>query len=274
MKEIAELGHRLVVFSLIVSAITVSGFATDQVVSAKDLIYITEQLPPYNFEKDGKVQGISVDLLEMVWEMMGEDLNSSVIEVLPWEDGYKRALEENNTVLFSTGRLPEREQLFKWAGPIASGSYLLFAKKDKNINITAQEDLLKLKIGAVKEDMAVQMLLDEGLKEEDIVLEKTSDPIIDMLKNGSVDAWAYNEITGIWQIQESGENVSDYEAVYMLENAEAYLAFNKGIPDSLVQSFQQAIDYIMSNKDPDGVTDYERIVSKYIPTMYAGNNTE
>jgi polar amino acid transport system substrate-binding protein len=264
-----------VIFSLIISAITVSGVAaTDQVVSAKDLIYITEQLPPYNFEKDGNVQGISVDLLEMVWDMMGEDINSSVIEVLPWSEGYQRALVENNTVLFSTGRLPEREQLFKWAGPIASGSYLLLAKKDKNINITSQEDLEKLKILAVEEDIAVQMLLDEGLKNENIVLEKTSDPIIDMLKNGSGDAWACNEITGIWEIQESGENVSDYEAVYLLGHAEAFIAFNKRIPDSLVQSFQQSIDYIMSNEDPDGMTDYEKIVAKYVPMIHAGNSTE
>ena len=40
----------------------------------------------------------------------------------------------------------------------------------------------------------------------------TSQPIIEMLKNESIDAWAYNDITGIWQLQESGENASDYEA--------------------------------------------------------------
>jgi polar amino acid transport system substrate-binding protein len=263
-----------VIFSLIISAITISGLASDQVVSAKELTYITEQLPPYNFEKDGNVQGISVDLLEMAWEIMGEDLNSSVIEFLPWAEGYQRALEENNTVLFGTGRLPEREQLFKWAGPIASDRYVLLAKKDKNIDIAAQEDLEKLKIGAVEEDMAVQMLLDKGVKMEDIVLEITSEPIIDMLENGSIDAWAYNEVTCIWEINESGQNVSDYEVTYVLGDGHAYLAFNKGIPDSLVRSFQQAIDYILSHEDPDGVTDYEKIVAKYIPTIHAGNSTE
>jgi hypothetical protein len=95
-----------------------------------------------------------------------------------------------------------------------------------------------------------------------------------VLENGSVDAWAYNDITGIWQIQESGKNASNYEAAYVLEVVDVYLAFNKGMPDSLVRSFQEAIDYIKSNKDEDGVSDYERILAKYIPVIYFTNIME
>ncbi|VVB69660.1 Uncharacterised protein [uncultured archaeon] len=96
-------------------------------------------------------------------------------------------------------------------------------------------------------------------------MENTSKPLIEMLDNGSIDAWAYNDITGIWEIQESGKNASNYKAAYVLGNTDAYLAFNKEVPDSLVQSFQEAIDYIKSNKDPSGLSDYETILSKYIP---------
>lgn len=241
--------------------------AADQSASAEDLTYITEQHPPYSYEKDGTLQGISVDLLEKVWERMGADLNSSVIQLLPWTEGYERALKENNTVIFPTCRFPEREQLFKWAGPTASDKYVLLAKKDKNISITDKEDLKKFRIGTVKDDIAVQMLLDEGVKKEDMTLETTATPIIEMLKSGSIDAWAYNEITGFWEIQESGENASNYEVVYVLGTANAYLAFNKEVPDSLVQSFQEAVDYLKSNKDANGVSDYDKILTKYIPTI-------
>jgi polar amino acid transport system substrate-binding protein len=88
-----------------------------------------------------------------------------------------------------------------------------------------------------------------------------------MLKIGSIDAWAYNDITGIWQIQESGENASNYEVAYELGIADGYLAFNKGVPDSLVQSFQQALDYTKNNKDSRGVSDCEKILYKYIPAI-------
>lgn len=68
--------------------------ASDQVSSAKDLSYITEQFPPYNFRDDGNLKGISIDLLEAVWQRMGVNLNRSVIQVLPWTEGYKRTLNE------------------------------------------------------------------------------------------------------------------------------------------------------------------------------------
>ena len=72
---------------------------------------------------------------------MGVNLNRSVIQLLPWTEGYEKALTENYTVLFSTGRLPERELLFKWAGPIAEDRYVLLAKKDRNIGILNEEKL-------------------------------------------------------------------------------------------------------------------------------------
>lgn len=202
------------------------------------------------------------------------DLNSSAIKLLPWTNCYQRALENNNTAIFLTARLPQREQLFKWAGPIISGKYVLFARKDKNISITATEDLRKYKIGTIKDDVAVQLLLDKGLKKEDLMLETASAPIIEMLDNGSIDAWAYNDITGIWQIQESGRNANDYRAAYTLGNFEAYLAFNNKTPDSLVNSFQQAIDYIKTHKDSSGVSDYDKILSRYIPASYIASTTK
>ena len=95
-----------------------------------------------------------------------------------------------------------------------------------------------------------------------------------MLKNGTIDAWAYNDMAGIWLIQQSGENASDYKVAYVLGPDDGYYAFNKETPDSLVQSFQQALDYIKSNKDSSGVSDYEKILTKYIPMMYIASITK
>lgn len=246
-----------------VSATAVSSLAAEETPSAKDLTYITHQFPPFDFQKDGRLQGTSVDLLEMVWERMRENLNRSIIEFLPWTEGYQRTLNEKNTVLFATARLPEREELFKWAGPIGSDTKVLLTKKDKNITIAGSGDLKNYRIGVIKDDSAMQLLLNDGARKEDLVVGNTSKPVIEMLQNDSIDAWAYSETAGRWLIQDSGANASDYRAAYVLGKIEAYYAFNKEIPDSLVQSFQQALDFIKGNKDKDGVSDYERILSKY-----------
>jgi polar amino acid transport system substrate-binding protein len=265
MSGYGVLGY-IMIFFLVLVSMTALGAAL-QSPSAKDLTYITEQFPPYNFIQDGRLQGISADLLGEVWDRMGVGLNRSVIELLPWAEGYQRALDENNTVIFSTARLPQREQLFKWAGPIGPIRNVLLARREGNISISSAGDLKNYRTGAIRDDSAMQMLLDAGLKKENLVLENTSKPIIEMLQNGSIDAWAYGDTAGIWLIQQSGANASDFKVVYVLGQIDYYYAFNKEIPDPLVQSFQQAIDDIKSSRDKNGETDYEKIISKYIPAM-------
>jgi polar amino acid transport system substrate-binding protein len=253
--------------ALIVLATAVCSPAAEETPSAKDLTYITHQFPPFNFQKDNSLQGISIDLLELVWNRMGENLNRSIIEFLPWTEGYQRTLNEKNTVLFVAAKLPEREQLFKWAGPVGSDTKVLLAKKDKNLTIAGPEDLKNYRIGVVKDDSAVQFVLNNGVRMEDLVVERTSKPIIEMLQNDSIDAWAYSETAGRWLIQDSGVNASDYRAAYRLGQIEAYYAFNKETPDPIVQSFQEALDSLKSNKDQFGVSDYNRILSNYSSTM-------
>lgn len=237
----------------IISTAIIPCFAVDQIESSNDLTYITEQYPPYNFQEDNILQGISVDLLEKMWETMGVDLNRSAIKLLPWTEGYQRTLNENNTVLFTTFKLSEREQLFKWVGPATSGRDVLLAKRDKNVTIEDPKDLKKFRIGAIKDDVALQRLLNSGLSRDDLIIENTSAPMIEMLENGSIDAWAYNDLAGIALIQEAGANASDYEIAYVFAQSNGYFAFNKETPDSVVQSFQEALDHIKNDKDSNGV---------------------
>jgi polar amino acid transport system substrate-binding protein len=262
------LGHAAVLICLIVVATSISCPAADHAITAKDLTYITEQYPPYNYREHGRLQGISVDLLEKIWEKMGAGLNRSTIKLLSWTEGYEIAEKENNTVLFTTWRIPEREQLFKWVGPVASGSDVLLAKIDKNICIAVPSDLKRYKIGGIRNDIAVQRLLKDGLREEDLILAANSTPIIEMLKNGTIDAWAYNDIAGIWLLQQSGANAGDYKVAYVLAAGNGYYAFNRGTPDSIVQSFQQALDYFKNNKGSSGTSDYQKILDKYIPLTF------
>jgi polar amino acid transport system substrate-binding protein len=235
-------------------------------ISAKDLTYIADpQASPYTYQEDDKLQGISVDLLDKMWVRMGVDLNRSIIKLVPWTEGYQMTLKENNTVLLATARIPEREQLFKWVGPVSSSKYVLLAKSSSNVSIKAPEDLKKYKIGGLEDNAATLLLLDQGVKKEDLILAATPTPIIEMLNNGTVDAFAINDLSGFWQIKQSGANASDYKVAYIIGQSEGYYAFNNRTADSIVQSFQQALDYLKSNRDANGISDYDKILSKYIP---------
>lgn len=259
---------RLLLLGLAV-ILSISLSLSSQVPSAGNLTYLTEQFPPYNLRDGGTLQGISVDLLEAMWQRMNVSLNRSAIVLLPWSEGYRRALTENGTVLFSTARLEGREELFKWVGPIGPIRNVLLAKSDSNISIADDSDLTRYKIGAIRDDSAVQMLADRGLEEDRLVLCAEAQSIIEMLQNGSIDAWAYGDTAGLWLISEGGQNPDDFRIAYVLGTLDYYYAFDRNTPEALLLEFQNALDDIKTNKSGDGMSEYERILSHYEPVVQA-----
>ena len=157
--------------------------------SMDDLALLTEQYPPFNFKKDGQLQGISIDLLELMLKKAGSQLTRKDIQLLPWARAYKKTMENKNTVLFVTTRTKERENLFKWVGPITDTSIMLIAKKGDDIHINSLEEIKKYKIGVISEDVGEQLLVKDGIKDN---LERVSKTILNIkkLNAGRIDALA------------------------------------------------------------------------------------
>jgi len=170
-------------------------------------------------------------------------------------------------VLFSTARLPERENSFKWAGPIASDRDVIFARRDRGIVIKTPGDLKGYRIGVITDDAAIQDLLDIGVERSRLVPERNVSAIISRLENGDIDLWAYPEDTGRYFTGQLTGNEYTYAVVYRMRSNDLYYAFSKDVPDSTVQSFQQALDALKTEKDPAGISPYERILGRYNPSI-------
>ena len=74
--------------------------------------------------ENGELKGYCVDILKAVWKNMGG--SEQPILVLPWARGYAMVQKEPNHMLFAMARTPERENQFKWVGPIYYADYELF----------------------------------------------------------------------------------------------------------------------------------------------------
>ena len=123
-----------------------------------EIIFITEDVYPFNFKENGKLQGMSVDILMSMLQKLDSNQLRSDILMLPWNQGYSVVQKKKNTSLFSTTRTKEREKLFKWVGPITPIAISLIAKKDRHIKIRSFNEINKYKIGAVKEGLGEQIL--------------------------------------------------------------------------------------------------------------------
>ncbi len=231
------------------------------------LTYYTEQFPPYNYRENGTLKGVAVDLLGEITGKMGNRVTADQVHLVPWTDGYQAALTQKNTVLFSTYWLPERELYFKWAGPIFTDRYVLFAGRDRAITIKSPGDLKEYRIGVITDDAAIQQLLNIGVDKSQLVSDTNASVLIGKLNRGEIDLWCYPEAVGQSIAQQVTGNYYFFKIVFRLQSVSSYYAFSKDVPDSTVQSFQQALDSIKQEKDASGFSTYDRIIGRYIPSI-------
>lgn len=265
----------VLVFVLLISSVYFLNFGRQQSASSiSALSYYTEQFPPCNYQENGTVKGIAVDLLSEITDKMGSKVQSDQVRLVPWTEAYQAALTGNNTVIFSTARLPSREQTFKWAGPIFTDLYVLFAKWDSNFTIRSASDLNAYQIGVINDSAATTQLKDAGVAESQLVRFTNASAIIEKLSSGDIDFWCYPQIVGRSLTEQITGNYYSFKIAFQLNNYDFYYAFSKDIPDSTVNAFQQSIDSLKQEKDSSGVSTYEQILRRYIPTQGTATSPE
>jgi hypothetical protein len=77
-------------------------------VRAQDIMIVTEEFPPYNYSDNGRAQGLSSEVVQAVLAQAG--LTAEFL-FLPWARAYLTAQNTKNTLIFSIGQIPEREDL-------------------------------------------------------------------------------------------------------------------------------------------------------------------
>lgn len=219
---------------------------------------MTEDYPPYNYEEDGVLRGISVDIVVEMLKRAGATIGRSDIELLPWARGYNLTLNRADHALFSTTRTAEREALFKWVGPFVTTVIGLTARKDRHLSVRSLEDLRDLRIGVVKDDIGHLLLKSAGIPEDQLDVVLYNDQNYRKLAAGRVDAISYETSVARWGLASIGEDLSQYEVIYKLTRGDLYLALNPQISDDLIDLLQQAFDSMVS----DGTR--EHIRSRYL----------
>lgn len=220
--------------------------------SAYGLDILTEEFPPYNYTRDGKITGLSTEIVREILKRIDHPDN---IKVHSWALAYKLIQKKDNIVLYSTVRSKSRENLFKWVGPIAISNVVFFAKKGSGILMKSYDEARKVKsIGVHRLDHAELFLKEKGFSNLDIVLDPGLNP--KKLAAGRINLWMINGKVGVFLAKEAGV-LDEIEKVYEIKSEDLYLAFSRAIPDMMIEKWQKTLDGIKS----DGT--YDRILTKY-----------
>lgn len=236
------------------------------------ITFYTEQYPPWNYEEDGEMKGIAVELLNAAIEEAGAPLESSTIKIDVWSRGYDKVLKTPNTAIFATIRLESREDDFAWAGPIITEHKVLFAPKDSGIMITSADDLKDYTIGVVAGDAARDELIEAGVPAENI--DEGATPVDMLTRNllGATDLFCYGEEAGrYYSVQTTGVN-NTFEVVYALSEYDLYYAFNKETPDEVVSAFRDALTAVKTDRAATGYSLYDEIIYRSLGPVHGSSS--
>jgi len=226
--------------------------------SQSDLKLMTEEYPPYNFNNEGKLEGMAIELMDEMLKVTSSGLTKDDIQLLPWARGYNVVQRDENSCLFSMTRSEQREKMFKWVGPISKTTVVVFAKKSNNIKIEKPEDLTKHTVTAIREDIGEQLLIDKGVFADKIDSSSDAAACINKLFYDRVQLWAYEENVGKWLTKKAGFDPNKLERVYTLTESELHFAFNLKTSDEVIIKFQKALDSIKASGK------YDEILAKYL----------
>ncbi|MDP2369688.1 substrate-binding periplasmic protein [Rhodoferax sp.] len=210
---------------------------------------ITEEFPPYNYTEQGKITGLSTDIVNAVLKELKLE---GTIQSLPWARAYDTAKSASGVLIYSIGRTPEREPLFKWVGVIAPTDYYLYGLPGRALKIDSLEMAKPYQIGTVNQDVGEQFLLARGfVKGQNLQSSVKYELNYEKLKMGRVDLWIMSELTANHLARQAGDDPAKTLAkVYRINDLSSegyYMAFGSQTPDATVAKFRKGLEAIKRN---------------------------
>jgi hypothetical protein len=145
-------------------------------VSAVELTILTEEYPPFNYSQEGKITGVSTEVVQHVMAATGYEYT---IKSLPWSEAYEKAQKEKNTLIYSISRRKKREPLLKWIGVLTPTTYSVKALSSRNdVKIDKLTDMKKYKIGTNADDAVETWLLGKGFALSDLTRTTGSNSVV------------------------------------------------------------------------------------------------
>lgn len=224
--------------------------------NAETLEVVTEDLPPFSHVQDGQVTGIVTAIVRTVAERAGFNAR---IEVLPWARAMARAQSEPGTLIYTIARTAEREDKFKWVGPLLPRRlYLLSLASRTDIALHGLDDAKPYRIGVLVNDASARYLLDHGFEAgQNLDSSPAGEMIVRKLFAGRVDLM----IANLWSYREAVRRLGYDPAsvrlqLKLIDDPQGYwMALGSATPDALRQRLQAAVDSLGAEGRLAGMVD-------------------
>ncbi len=220
-----------------------TGFASlllSSAVTATEFHLVTENFPPLNMTNNGasyarndRVSGFATDILRSLFK--AHDINTRYTLMLDWDDAYSHAFNNTATGVYSTFRTPERENMFKWVGPLYEEEWLLLTMNNKDIEINSLNEVHKYKIGGHESDGITDYLIEQDIK----VKTAQNDSVnVIRLQVGDIELWAASSLTAPYVAANFKVPVKE---VFLFNKGTLWLAMHKDTDQEMIDKLNQTL---------------------------------
>ncbi len=232
------------------------------------LIIHTESMVPYNFYgQNNEIIGVNAEITKAILKHANI---SSEFHLLPWARAYKATLEVANSGLISTAKTTEREALFKWVGPLASGNgYLYKLKSREDIKVSSIEEAKQYMLAVIRGDIYQTIFEKQGFKlGKNLILFGYNSEYMKPFLHGKVDLILGSDLVMPYLLMTANSNINVVEPVAPLPTLLGnYLALNKNTPDFVVKKLNKALLKMKKSGE------FQKIIDKYkYPKMALSKN--
>ncbi|MCF7500225.1 MULTISPECIES: transporter substrate-binding domain-containing protein [unclassified Pseudoalteromonas] len=235
------------------------------VVYAKHSVTIyTEQFPPYNFSNKGYLEGINLRFVRAM--CVDADIECRFV-LLPWSRAYHLAQEEPMAGLVSTARIPDREPLFNWVGPMASSrNYFYRLKSNPQVNPRDLSEVKDYTLGVVRDSIYEQFVENIGFENEQNLLKFSHYyECINLFFKGKLDLIIGSELSFHYQLMQygyAGQEVVKLIELPLNDTTGNFLALNKNMPKEIVEQFQNSYQKLMKQGKLD------KLINEYLVSQH------
>ncbi|WP_372654332.1 substrate-binding periplasmic protein [Halobacteriovorax sp.] len=205
--------------------------------------FITENWPPYNYEEDNKIKGYSAEVIRLV---MKELKTEAKIKIYP-SNRAKQVLDNSKrSMFFSFIKTPQRENKYKWIGPIGKQHIPFYKRKGSTLKIESIEDAKKVHSICCRNSGLVYTAL-KNLGFNNLDTSKNAINIYSKALMGRCDLAISDTPIGYsyWmdKLKQPHDNLE--KTPVNVSDSDIYIVATKDIPDSEIKVWQEALDKVL-----------------------------
>ncbi|UZP66098.1 transporter substrate-binding domain-containing protein [Desulfovibrio mangrovi] len=230
-------------FPILLVAIVIASLCTPfagRADTRPQLLVLTENLAPYNYVQGRELKGGCADIVKEILRRTNTGIPQG-IRILPWSRAYSMAQQHPDVALFSTVRSPERENKFRWVGPIYSDTLVMMKRRGSNARASNLEEAKKFTVG-VMQDYAAEEVLRTNKFPRIYSIPGAPEQMIYMLAHDRVDMWLESWPSGVFYAARAGKPVNWLEPLFPVSHEELYIAFSPQTNPETIQRWSDALE--------------------------------